>query len=287
MSKGRLPNHERASRGSADLSEGRVRFLGLSLGGGKADKAALAAVDYYPSHQKVFLTNLHDKIKNDVRSTADEKILDLVMQESDGAVSLAFDVPWRLPPSLRAEGDETHLRWMQDYLERTNTQKKKPKRIFTPYTQRCVEAFLSTELEEKFVINHAMSANVAPLLARAMYLQKRIDLPVIEVNPKVAVWRIGRSLDVMKSHLRAHRNSVGGSEARRIVLAHMQQKRAAFIYEQDRRCMVDSNHAFEAFICAFTGFLKSMKRTEPKPEDFPSNEDWVEIPKAGISWKEL
>lgn len=291
MPKSRVSSSQRASRAPVDLTAERVRFLGLSLGGGKADKACLAVVDYYPSRKKVFLTKLFDRLRNEDAISADAKIVALVEQHSEGAQALAIDVPWRLPPSLRDDADPRadggeHVRWMDDYLRRTNRQKK-PKRLFLPYTQRCVEAYLSTELEEKFVIDHAMGANTAPVLARAMYLHRRFTVPLLEVHPRVALWRIGRSLDVAKSHLRTHRKSVGGADARREILASLSKHEVAFIYEQDRRAMVDNNHAFEAFLCALTAFLKYKKRTEARPAGFPRNEDWVEIPQAEIPWKDL
>lgn len=265
--------------------------MGLSLGGGKADKACLAVLDHYPSHKKIFLTKLFERIKNEENISADRQIVDLVEEHATGAKSLAFDVPWRLPAGLRDDADLAsdegpHMEWMQDYLKRTNLSRK-PKRIYTSYIQRCVDAYLATELEEKFIINQAMSANMAPLLARAMYLHRRLSLPLVEVNPKVALWRIGRSLGVARSHLRAHRKSVGGDEARRAILASLISNDVAFVYEQDRRLMVENNHAFEAFICALTAFLKFKKQTEPRPPGFPETEDWVEIPKPDVSWKEL
>ena len=96
-----------------------------------------------------------------------------------------------------------------------------------------------------------------------------------------------RSLGVARTHLRVHRKAVGGEEARRAILTSLISHDVAFIYEQDRRSMIENNHAFEAFVCALTAFLKFKKRTEPRPGGFPADEDWVEIPKAEMSWKDL
>lgn len=301
MSKGRISSHERASRGPALGSKGLsaapkgdlVRFIGLSLGGGKADKACIAIIDAYPKHHKVFLTKVFEKIKNDENLSADQKILDLIQQHSIGVESIAFDVPWEMPlcfVECRKECagydtcTEPHIQWMRSYFQRIN-KKKKPKRMFTPYTQRCAELYLSTELEEPFQVNAVLGANSAPLAARAAFLRRRLNFPAIEINTRVSMWRMGRSLDVMKSHLRAHRHSVAGEDSRRAFLHTLVAQNLIFFYDQDLRSLAENGHAFEAFLSALTGFLKYRKQTEPRPEGFPKQESWIEIPVKDIKWK--
>lgn len=295
MSKRRVPSPQRTSRSPAVTPAGeRVRFIGLSLSGGKADKACLAVVDYFPKHHKVFLSKLVDRIKNEELISADRKIFDLIEEHSEGAECVAFDVPWELPVSLR-EGNsakdvetskEPHIQWMRAHVEGLN-KKKKPHKTFTPYTQRCVEMYVSNSLEEPFLMNHAMGANNAPLLARAAYLRRRIDLPAVEVHPRLALWRIGRSLDMMKSHLRLHRHAARGVDSRRVILQELSEHNVAFLYAQDQRLMIENSHAFEAFLCAYTAFLKYRGQTEPRPSGFPEKEDWIEIPVQKIRWKDL
>lgn len=263
------------------------------MGGGKADKACLAVLDYYPEHHKVFLSRLVEKIKNEDQVSADLKIRQLVDELSEEAESIALDVPWNPPISFRdsstenyEDSQEPHIRWMWAHTEKLN-KKRKPKRLFTPYTQRCVEMYVATELEEPFLLNSALGSNMAPLLARASYLQRRFKLPTIEVSPKIALWRIGRSLQLMKSHLRSHRNAVGGNEARRVVLQSLSENNIVFLYAQDQKSMAENNHSFEAFLCALTGFLKYKGLTEPRPSGFPKKEDWIEIPLQSIRWKEI
>jgi hypothetical protein len=162
--------------------------------------------------------------------------------------------------------------------------KKKPKKLFTPYTQRCVEMYLATELEEPFILSHAMGANTAPLLARAMFIRRRLKMPCIEVFPKLSVWRIGKSLHVMKSHLRFHKHAIGGDESRRVILQALSTHNVAFVYDADVKLMIENNHAFEAFICALTAYLKFKGMTEDRPAGFPKNEDWIDFPTNLIRW---
>jgi hypothetical protein len=48
--------------------------------------------------------------------------------------------------------------------------------------------------------------------------------------------------------------------------------------------MVQSVHAFDAFICAYTLFLKYSKQTVKRPQGFPEYEDWIEFPKEELKF---
>ena len=301
MSKSRLSSDGRKTRGttlkqstlkktSSEIGEVH-RFLGVSLAGGKTDKACVAVVEYYPKHKKLFLARVIDRIKSDDFISADLKIHEIFEFYREEFDSVAFDVPTRLPSCLscrlKCPGyencSEPHIEWMWNFT-RALHKKKKPRKIFTPYTQRCVEMYMQNSLEEPFQLGHALGSNTAPLMARALFLKKRLDIETLEVNPKVALWRIGNALGVMKSHLRFHRHAVGGDESRRQILKALSEKDMAFVYEQDVKLMVSNNHAFEAFLCALTAFLKFRGMTEERPESFPSNEDWICFPKKTIRW---
>lgn len=291
MSKSRVSSSRHSPRESNPVGD-VIRFAGLSLGGGKADKACLAILEYYPKHHKVFLAKIFERIRTEENISADLKIHEILEQYNGMIHTLALDTPWRTPHclscKLRCPGYESchepHIKWMWDYANSKN-QKKKPKKLFTPYTQRAVEMHLATELEEPFHLSHAMGANVAPLLARAAFILKRLNIPAIEVFPKLSVWRIGQSLHVLKSQLRSHKHSAVGEESRRGILKELGEFNVAFVYDQDRRLMIENSHAFEAFICALTAFLEYKGQTEARPRGFPKSEDWIAFPKEKINWK--
>lgn len=291
MSKSRVSSSRHTSRESAPLGD-VIRFAGLSLGGGKADKACLAILEYYPKHHKVFLAKIFERIRSEENISADLKIHEILEQYQGMIHTLAVDTPWRVPNclscKLKCPGyencQEPHIQWMWNYVNEKN-QKKKPKKLFTPYTQRAVEMHLATELEEPFHMSHAMGANAAPLVARAAFILRRVNIPLIEVFPKLSIWRIGTSLHVLKSHLRSHKHAAVGEESRRGILKELGEFNVAFVYDQDRRLMIENNQAFEAFICALTAFLEYKSQTEPRPRGFPKNEDWISFPKEKIHWK--
>lgn len=305
MRKSRIQSDGRKTRGSDKLKtqkvepvatdtnskEKLVSFIGLSLGGGKADKACVAVVEYYPAHNKIFLTKIYEKVKSDEDYSADSKILDIIKEYKKDLKVVAFDVPFNFPQCAldkkccgRIEScQRPHVKWMWEYMQKQH-KKKKPRKLFTPYTQRAVELYLSSEIEEVFTLNHALGSNVAPLTARAHFLKNHISQKCIEVFPKLSIWRIGSSLQIMKSHLRFHKHVVGGDVSRQEILTALSSHNVVFVYDQDVKMMVENNHAFEAFICALTAVLEFQNKTEDRPKGFPVKEDWISFPKKSLKW---
>jgi hypothetical protein len=261
------------------------RFLGLALGGGKTDRTCLAMIEYFPKQDKVFLSRLFEKIQTRGDVSGDLELHSLI--ESSGDVeSLAFDVPLTWPKCIRCRlkcpGYETceqpEILWMWKQ-QRKKAEEKKTKRLFTPYTERCVELYLQTELEAAFHMSHALGANIAPLTARAHFVLRRLKLSAIEVYPRLSVYRIGKRIGVPKQHLQYQRHSDAGEEARRVFLDKMMTQNMIFIYEQDRKLLIENHQAFDAFICAFTAVCSFRGLCEPRPKDFPKAEGWIAIPK--------
>jgi predicted nuclease with RNAse H fold len=299
MSKSRIPSARSKARGKSTVkttaksasitnnhkNEDVVRFAGISLSGGKADKSCLVIIDYYPKQQKIFLSRLMEKIKAEEFISADLKIHEILTQYQDTLESVAFDVPLSLPKCLRCEKvcpgyescQEPEIKFMR-HLYQAEEEKKKPKKMFTPYTQRCIEALLAFEYGDEIDIQPALGANLAPLTARGAFIQRRIKLKTIEVYPRLTVYKLGLQLKVNRSQLKVYRNSVGGEEARRVILSYMVDKLGIFIYQQDLKNMIENLHSFEAFISAYTALLAFEKKTAVQPADFPKNENWIEVP---------
>ncbi len=268
------------------------RFLGVALAGGKTDKTCVSLIEYFPKQKKIFLSRLFEGIGSEGEVSADLGLHSLIEQIPGPLVSVSFDVALQLPKCVRCKlkcpgyeaCKEPEIQWLwQQYRARNS--KRKPSRLFTPYTERCVEVYVSESLEEKFHISHALGANMAPLTARAHFITRRLKkTKCLEVMPKVSLWRIGRSLGVQKSHLRFHKHSVSGLESRLAILHRLTELNAAFIYQQDQNVLIDNPQAFDSFLCALTGVLSFRRQCEPRPKSFPAEEAWVEIPKQKLRW---
>jgi len=228
---------------------------------------------------------MYEKIRTEEFISADLKIHEIITQFHKDVEFVAFDAPLSLPKCvacpLTCLGYETctepEVEWMRQHFAEVH-KGKKPKKMFTPYTQRCVEAYIGHSLEEPFEIQHALGANMAPLTARALFLKRRIEVPCVEVYPRLSIWRLGQQMKVAKSHLKFHKHVVGGDESRKVFLQNLVDRKGVFLYQQDLKAMVENNHAFEAFICGYTAFLKFMGQTEQRPAYFPKSENWIEFP---------
>lgn len=261
------------------------RFLGLSLSGGKSDRSCLAVIDFYPDSKRLFLSGIFDRVKSEEYISADLKLHELISQFADNCDWLGFDVPLTIPKCLRCElpcpGFETcsveEIKWMRGLYQ--NIKKKKPKKMFTPYTQRAVDLYLQELEDDNLEIQQALGANLAPMTARAHFIQRRLDIPSFEIAPKVSVLRLGQKLHIGKTHLLNYRSTTSGEEARRIFLQALSDKTGLFIYQQDLKTLIESYHAFDALICAFVGFLHYQEKTQEAPSDFPKASGWAWFPK--------
>ncbi len=241
-------------------------------------------MEYYPEQNKIFLSHIFDKIKGNDTISSDQLLVEELTRAQQPIELLGINAPLSTPKCLRCDLPcpgyeacaEPEIKWMWKHRKR--------KKIFTPYTERCAEQWIATELEEPFHAQHAMGANMAPLYARAHFLVRRLNVPAVEVFPKVSLWRIGNSLRIQKNHLRFHKHSVGGEDARLAILKELVRRNIAFLYEQDVRLMVQNGHAFDAFICALTVILKTKGQCVDRPKGFPADEGWIEIPKQDILW---
>lgn len=154
----------------------------------------------------------------------------------------------------------------------------------TPYTERCSELYWEESLDENFSLQQAMGSNRAPLTARIHFIKRRLKVKFIEVAPKISFWRFGLFLGLPKSKLKQHRHWEGGEESRRLFIETLIKEDKAFIYEQDRKVLIEDQFAFDAFVGALTGLMKFKRQTEPKPRGFPDQEGWIEVPKVKLKW---
>jgi hypothetical protein len=267
------------------------RFMGLALGGGKSNKTHLAVVDYFPSEKKIFLTHLFRDIGEQDGQSADTVLVELIKENREHLHSIAVDAPLVAPVCIRSKTPcapvetckKPEIQWMWEH-HRKQHGKKRPNKIFTPYTERCVELFLSDGLEIPFQFDHALGSNRAPLWARMVFLSHLLKgIPLVEVIPRLNTWRIGRALKISKNTLLNYKNSIGGAAHRQAILDKFIDSEWLFIYSQDAKQMVKDAHVFEAVMTGFTAFLQYKKLCEGPPKGFPKDEAWVSFPKIDFA----
>lgn len=248
-------------------------------------------MEYFSDQKKIFLSSLVEQVQNEDGVSADLQIHKMIESVGKGLESIAVDAPLSWPKCiecrLKCPGfekcNEPEVKWMTRFYHRKNSQRR-PFRFMTPYTERCTELHWEESFEEKVNLQQALGSNRAPVTARIHFIQRRLKTDFIEVVPKLSFWRFGLSLGMPKSKLRLHRHWEGGQESRQMFLEALLKNDLAFIYEQDRKTLIEDQYAFDAFLAALTGLMKHKKQTESRPRGFPKKEGWIEVPKEKLKW---
>lgn len=285
----RATQKPKAQSSRADPSLSFVRFMGISLGGGKSDRTVLTVLDYYVSHKKLVVSRIIDRLKSEGEVSADFKLIETIYEHKNHLHLIALDVPLSVPKCLRCElvcpGYETcnqeEILWLWKH-HRNQVKKNKNHRLFTPYTRRCVEELWASELGGSWSLGDAMGANQAPLLARGHFITRRMKpswkSKVIEVIPRLSLLRWSSKQKLLKYIVNESRHSVQGFAARDYVLKKLSEELDLFLYEQDRTTLMESLVAFDSLWASLSAFWAYQKKTEVRPKSFPKQETWIEVP---------
>jgi len=246
--------------------------LGIDLGGGKGKKTALATlrVDGHTA------TVVDIAPRTGAAPFYDPTLLETIRAYGDETL-LCIDAPLTLPPCLRCEvpvcpgqtacvdSSVVEMRALaaeaaeaRDGVQSTNdrfglrssrdTRRGKPS--VTPYTQRPTEIYLAASVG--IAAREGLGQGTGPLAARAAHLVRAladrftINQNLIEVYPKATLVALGLGAP-FKKHLRERETRAGVLES-----LSGELRFGPGVWRE--RC-VQSDHLFEAVICAFTGFL--------------------------------
>ncbi len=280
-----------ASRSSVHNAQ---RYLGLELAGAKNQKTALAALEFYPQEQKIFLLDIFEKIMKHEDQTSDEALLDLVAEfkpitaELTTRVPMGVNVPLDLPPCIGCTRKTCPLpqkctvptvKWMRETAKKA--QKKKE---FTPYTQRPVELWIRHHVlpelpaAHAFEIDETLGGNKGPLTARMHFLKRHLHgIRLLETWPKLTISVLGFELGLSKRTLSSYRKLEEGAYAREEILETLVHQKGVFIYERDIQKLSHSLACFDAFICAYTALLADTHQCAKTPK--ASLGSWVHYPR--------
>jgi hypothetical protein len=237
-----------------------VHVLGIDLGGGKGKKTALATLRVDgPTATVVDIAP-----RSGALPFYDAALLETIRQYGDETL-LCIDAPLTLPPCLRCTvpvcpGQEAcvdpsvvEMRALAaEAAEATagDRDSRRGKPSITPYTQRATEIHLRHRLG--IVAREGLGQGTGPLAARAAHLVRALadrftlNVSLIEVYPKATLALLGLATP-FKKHLRER-------ETRAAILEALSGELHFGPGIWRERC-VQSDHLFEAVVCAFTGFL--------------------------------
>jgi len=237
-----------------------VHTLGVDLGGGKGKKTALATLRADPDGATV----IDIAPRTGAQPLYDDVLVETIRRHGDGTL-LCVDAPLTLPPCLRcavpvcpgqaqcADAAVIEMRAIAaasaegDKPSRDGRRGKPP---ITPYTQRTTEVYLAHRLG--IVPREALGQGTGPLAARAAHLTRaladrfKLNDNLLEVYPKGTLAALGFARPY-KKHLKER-------ETRAEILEALSGE-LRFGPGVWRELCIQSDHLFDAVICAFTGYL--------------------------------
>jgi uncharacterized protein DUF429 len=236
-----------------------LHILGVDLGGGKGKNTAVATLRVGP-HGGATVTEIAPR--SGALPLYDGRLLDLLGGFGDGTL-VCMNAPLTLPPCLRCQvpvcpGQENCVDTAVVEMRRIadangagadrNGRRGKP--TITPYTQRATEVHLL--YERGLAPREALGQGTGPLAARAAHLGRaladrfRLNDNLIEVSPKATLTALGFT--------RPYKKHLHEQETRARILETLSPE-LDFGPGVWREVCVQSDHLFDAVICAFTGFL--------------------------------
>ncbi len=248
----------RGSRTLKNIVKARhfIHTLGVDLGGGKGKKTALATLR--ADEQGATIVEIAPRAG--ALPLYDSMLVDAIRSHGDDTL-LCVDAPLTLPPCLRCEvpvcpgQDEcidssvVEMRAITA-ASTTGERYRRGKPSITPYTQRTTEVYLAHRLG--IVPREAMGQGTGPLAARAAHLTRaladrfRLNDNLLEVYPKGTLAALG--------FVRPYKKHLKERETRAEILEALSPE-LRFGPGVWRELCIQSDHLFDAVICAFTGYL--------------------------------
>lgn len=254
-----------------------TRFIGVDLGGGKGKKTALAVLDH--ARNGAVVTQLCPKTGE--APLYDAALVTALLDRAEGAL-VCVDAPLTLPPCIRCtepvcpgqaacvDVEVVTMRALanSDAVGRRDHRRGKP--AVTPYTQRAADLYLR---RRGVGSRETLGQGMGPLTARAAHLVRalggkfRLNQNLIEVFPRATLELLG------------FREPYKKRIDRRIdILAELRDLSfAPGVWREECR---QSDHVFDAVLCAYTGYLRSRDgwQSTIAVGTSPERQGWIWIP---------
>jgi len=264
------------------MTDSYTRFVGVDLGGGKGKKTALAVLER--GREGVTVVRLSPRAKE--APLYDDALVSALLGLGPGTM-ICVDAPLTLPPCLRCAEPtcpgqsaciDREVVSMRELAAHELAARETPngrdhrrgKPLVTPYTQRATDLYLrSRGVSARETLGQAMG----PVAARAAHLLRalapafRLNENLIEVYPRATLELLG--------FREPYRKRVD----RRIeILAALPGLTfGPGVWREECR---QSDHAFDAVVCAYTGFLRARDAwcISPAAADAVDPRGWIWVP---------
>jgi predicted nuclease with RNAse H fold len=264
------------------------RFVGVDLGGGKGKKTALAVLER--DGEGVVVTGLSPRGRE--APLYDAALIAAIRAAGRDAV-VCVDAPLTLPPCLRCEvpvcpGQDRCVDPAVVEMRRLvgppepkparDTRRGKP--MLTPYTQRATELYLHRR--RGILPRETLGQGMGPLTARAAHLVRalgdgfRLNENLLEVYPRATLELLGFR-QPYKKHV----------DRRLEILASLPDLSfGPGVWREECR---KTDHAFDAVVCAYTGYLWSRDAWQIPVDCAPvlGVDGWIWVPPEPVAEPEV
>ena len=254
-----------------------TRFIGVDLGGGKGKKTALAVLER--TRTGVLVTRLSPRAKE---APLYDGILVATLRGLGQNAVICVDAPLTLPPCLRCtepvcpgqpacvDSEVISMRELASREPQEGRDHRRGKPAVTPYTQRATDLYLRSR---GVLARETMGQSMGPVAARAAHLVRalapafRLNDNLIEVYPRATLELLG------------FREPYKKRVDRRIdILASLRDMSfGPGIWREECR---QSDHIFDAVLCAYTGYLRTRDgwRISTPADDAVDPQGWIWVP---------
>lgn len=269
------------------MKSASTKYIGICLSGSKNDKTFLARFDEYKKENKLVLSSLKSAPSASVKISGDKLLIDEI-SKIQRVAGVGVDAPLQLPKCMRCKlkcpgYEKCKLPVIKAMWKIHSQERKKRKYPFSPYTERLAEMYINS-IEKDVFLTGALGANLAPLTARAIFLEKHFKSKLKEVYPRLVYLRLAKMFHMTKKQINTNRLSEEGVEARWEFLKRFTESMDIFMYYQDVQAMVDNPFAFDAFLVALGIYMDKKSLAEPRPKILPKGESWPIFPKSDIEF---
>lgn len=260
-----------------------ARYIGVDLGGGKGKKTAVAVLRN--NGRGAIVEKLAPRLGE--KPLYDDALVSLIQTYAHEPSVVALDAPLSLPACLRCQervcpGQDqcvdpsvVVMRRLSQGAASDHRDYRRGKPMLTPYTQRATEVYLTRR--RQLLAHETPTQGIGPLAARASHLARALAQThvvgenLIEVHPKatVALLKLPKPY---KRHIRER-------ETRVAILAALADE-LSFAPGVWREECVQSDHSFDAVVCALTAFLWARDGWQ-RPDDLsdlPASDGWIWVP---------
>lgn len=281
----------------------KALFAGVHLSGSNANKTSLVILEgptpgAAPSPQSgawpypLKIVKVYEKIGSFGSLFSDERLAQLLT--IDGPFAHVFiDCPLTVPPCVACvrpvcpgavKCDDVSVAYMLKVSSRLRRRGARKARPINPQSQRLWDVLqLDTERAER--LEPSYSANLAPLVARARTLQRRLN----SLSPRIELREtsVSNVLEVLEASLRfpqdikmLYRSFEDGLASREevidrlLAMGWLEGDDDVVNFEQ----LSNSVETFHAFVCAWVGAMHHLHLTRARPVNYVDGEGWVHLP---------